>query len=92
VTKIATAVVSQNSADVLPDAWSYRWSRFGAAVIVAVAPVHFFLAALTGWFNRQQQDVVAYLVEENRVLRAQLRGRRVRLTDDQPACSPEAAS
>jgi putative transposase len=27
--------------------------------------------------------VIAYLVEENRVLRAQLRGRRLRLTDDQ---------
>jgi putative transposase len=52
-------------------------------VIVAAAPFHFFLAALAGWFSRQHQDVVAYLVEENRVLRAQLRGRRVRLTDDQ---------
>jgi hypothetical protein len=46
------------------------------AVIVAAAPFHFILAALAGWFSRQHQDVVAYLVEENRVLRAQLRGRR----------------
>jgi putative transposase len=33
-----------------------------------------------------QQAVIGYLVEENRVLRAQLRGRRLRLTDDQRRC------
>jgi putative transposase len=52
-------------------------------VVVAVAPFQFFLAALAGWLNRHQHDVIAYLVEENRVLRAQLRGRRLRLSDDQ---------
>jgi hypothetical protein len=36
-----------------------------------------------GWVNRHQQHVIEYLVEENRALREQLRGRRVRLTDDQ---------
>ena len=36
---------------------------------------------LAGWLNRQQQDVIAYLIEENRTLRTQLGGRRVRLTD-----------
>jgi hypothetical protein len=48
--------------------------------VVDVASFQFFLAALAGWLNRQQQDVIAYLVEANRVLRAQLRGRRLRLT------------
>jgi len=33
--------------------------------------------------NRHQQQVIEYLVEENRVLKEQLKGRRVRLTDDQ---------
>ena len=33
--------------------------------------------------HRHQQDVIAYLVEENRVLKEQLRGRKLRLTDDQ---------
>jgi hypothetical protein len=42
-----------------------------------------FFAALASWLNRQQQEVIAYLVEEHRVLRARLRGRRLRLTDDQ---------
>ncbi len=39
--------------------------------------------ALAGWVNRQQQDVLEYLVEENRVLKEQMRGRRLRLTDAQ---------
>ena len=43
----------------------------------------FIVVALAGWLNRQQQDVVAYLQEENRVFREQLRGKRIRFTDDQ---------
>jgi hypothetical protein len=33
--------------------------------------------------NRHQQHVIEYLIEENRVLKGQLKGRRLRLTDDQ---------
>jgi transposase InsO family protein len=40
------------------------------------------LAALVGWLDRQQQEALGYLLEENRVLRGQLRGRRLRLSDD----------
>ena len=39
------------------------------------------LLVLAGWVNRQQQDVIDYLREENRVLRARLRGKRLRLSD-----------
>ncbi len=39
--------------------------------------------ALSGWVHRQQQEVVEYLVEENRVLKEQIGKRRLRLTDDQ---------
>lgn len=38
---------------------------------------------MAGWLNRQQQSVIDYLLEENRVLKEQLNGRRLRLTDDQ---------
>src|SRR5256885_1558102 len=48
-----------------------------------LSPVRLLLVTLAGWVNRQQQEVIEYLVEENRVLREQLRGRRVRLTDNQ---------
>ncbi len=43
------------------------------------------LATFAGWVGRQQSDVIAYLIEENRVLKEQLEsgGRRLRFTDDQ---------
>jgi hypothetical protein len=46
-------------------------------------PLAFFLLLFSGWINRQQQAVIDYLREENRVLRAAYGPRRVRLTDDQ---------
>jgi hypothetical protein len=36
---------------------------------------------VAGWIQRHQQQVITYLQEENRVLKAQLGGRRLRLTD-----------
>src|SRR2546428_13972913 len=48
-----------------------------------LSPLRLLLVTLAGWVNRHQQQVIEYLVEENRVLREQLKGRRVRLTDDQ---------
>src|SRR5499433_2062921 len=46
-------------------------------------PLTFCLLLFSGWVNRQQQAVIAYLLEENRVLRTVNRSRRLRLTDDQ---------
>ncbi len=40
------------------------------------------LGVLTGWLDRREREAIAYLIEENRVLRRQLGGRRLRLTDD----------
>src|SRR5438128_10254950 len=48
-----------------------------------LSPLRLLLVTLAGWVNRHQQQVIEYLMEENRVLREQLKGRRVRLTDDQ---------
>ncbi len=45
--------------------------------------LRFLLLVFSGWVNRQQGDVIDYLLAENRVLREQLGGRRLRLTDDQ---------
>jgi putative transposase len=52
-------------------------------MLAATQPLQLFLAAAAGWLNRHQQDVIAYLVEENRILKEQLGRRRLRLTDDQ---------
>ena len=41
------------------------------------------LAALFGWLEREQRDVIAFLREENRALKGQLTGRRLRLNDAQ---------
>src|SRR5262245_43976969 len=46
-------------------------------------PLRFLLLTFAGWVNRQQHLVLEYLVEENRVLKEQLNGRRLRLTDQQ---------
>src|SRR5262245_1530903 len=43
--------------------------------------LHVLIAIVAGWLQRHQQQVMAYLLEENRVLKAYLGGRRLRLTD-----------
>ena len=43
----------------------------------------FLLCIFAGWVNRRQLNVIDYLKEENIVLREQLGGRRLRLTDAQ---------
>jgi len=46
-------------------------------------PFRFVLIAVAGGMNQRQLQVIDYLREENRVLREQLGGRRLRLNDDQ---------
>jgi transposase InsO family protein len=43
--------------------------------------LHMLIVMIAGWLQRHQQQVISYLIEENRVLKAQLGGRRLRLTD-----------
>jgi hypothetical protein len=46
-------------------------------------PFRFVLISIAGWMNQQQQQAIEYLREENKVLREQLGGRRLRFTDEQ---------
>jgi putative transposase len=46
-------------------------------------PFRFVLIALSGWMNARQLLLIDYLQEENRVLREQVGGKRLRFTDDQ---------
>ena len=46
-------------------------------------PLRVLLMTFSGLVNHHQAGVIAYLVEENRVLKEQMTGRRLRLTDDQ---------
>ncbi len=44
---------------------------------------HLLVIALAGWLKRQQQAVIDYPIEENRVLKEQLEEQRLRFTDEQ---------
>jgi putative transposase len=46
-----------------------------------MTPLHFLLMMFAGWVNRHQLDMIEYLQEEDRVLKARLGGRRIRFTD-----------
>src|SRR6188474_348108 len=49
----------------------------------ALDPFRFLLIAVAGWMNQHQLLDIDYLREENRILREQLGGRRLRFTDGQ---------
>ena len=46
-------------------------------------PLQFLMMIFAGWVNRHQQDVIEYLQAENRALREQSGGKRLRFTDQQ---------
>jgi putative transposase len=46
-------------------------------------PFSFVVVVVAGWMSRHQQEVIAYLIEENRVLREQIGNRRLKFSDDQ---------
>ena len=52
------------------------------AMSTFVSPQILLVSLLAGWLNQEQQKVLEYLQEENRVLKAQL-GQRLRLSDEQ---------
>jgi transposase InsO family protein len=50
---------------------------------MSTAPLQFLLMTFAGWVNRRQLAMIDYLKEENRVLRQQLGGGKLRFTDEQ---------
>jgi hypothetical protein len=54
-----------------------NWRR-----LCTVIPVQLFVASFLGWLQREQYEIILYLREENRVLKAQVRHRRLRLTNN----------
>ncbi len=59
-----------------------RANRASVPIMVPL-PIQFLLFMLIGWVSRQQQDVIEYLQAENKALREQLGGKRLRFTDAQ---------
>jgi len=54
-----------------------------SAVHFSFDSLSFVVLAIAGWMSRHQQEVIAYLVEENRILREQMGNRRLKFNDDQ---------
>ncbi|MFT7671486.1 MAG: putative transposase [Planctomycetota bacterium] len=52
-------------------------------MLAELHPLRVLLMTLSGLVNKHQADVIAYLVEENRVLKEQMHGRKLKLSDDQ---------
>ena len=46
-------------------------------------PWHFLIVAISGWMSREQQQVIDYLREENRILREKLGRERIILNESQ---------
>jgi transposase InsO family protein len=50
--------------------------------VIDISAFPILLLAVSSWLDRREREVLAYLIEENRLLRRQVGGRRLRLTDD----------
>jgi transposase InsO family protein len=50
--------------------------------VIDASVLQLLLGGLAGWLDRREREVIGYLVAENRLLRRQLGGQRLRLTND----------
>ena len=50
-------------------------------MVATLFPLQYLVATLALWLNRQQQEVIDYLKEENRLLKAKLGDRKLQFTD-----------
>ena len=71
-------MVSASSA--LSSLFCYRGLE-SSVMSTPVQPLTLLVVAIVGWLQRDQQAAMVYLLEENRVLKARLRGKKLRLTD-----------
>jgi transposase InsO family protein len=73
---VSISEISGSAAGAARDNWVAPMPR-------VLDPFRFLLITVAGWMNQRQLQMIDYLREENRVLREQLGGRRLRLKDDQ---------
>ena len=57
--------------------------HIGGPMDFVLQPWHVYLLILVGWVQRQQQEVIHYLITENQVLKEQIGKKRILLNDDQ---------
>jgi hypothetical protein len=70
-------VMFHDSADVCQMCRGYKLDP-----VIDPATLQMALGVLTGWRDRREREAIAYMIEENRLLRRQRGTRRLRLTDD----------
>ena len=52
-------------------------------LMAEIYPLQVLITSFAGWMNRRQGEVLEYLIGEKRVLKEQLKGKPLRLNDDQ---------
>ena len=60
-----------------------QWKLESSVMSTPIQPLTLLVVAIAGWVQRDQQAAIVYLLEENRVFKARLRGRKLHLTDDE---------
>ena len=50
--------------------------------MIDVSVLRLLLLSITGWLDCREREALAFLIEENRILRRKVGQRRLRLTDD----------
>jgi hypothetical protein len=50
--------------------------------VIDLSALRLLLLTITGWLDCREREALAYLVEENRILRQQIGQRRLKFTDD----------
>ena len=60
-----------------------QWKLESSAMSTLIQPLTLLVVAIAGWVQRDQQAAIVYLLEENRVIKARLCGRKLHLTDDE---------
>jgi len=50
--------------------------------VIDVSVLRLLLLSITGWLDCREREALAFLIEENRILRRKVGQRRLRLTDD----------
>lgn len=61
-------------------------------IVLRLQPFRLLLTAVAAWVHREQVATIGYLAEEIRILKDQLRGRRLRLTYDRSCRTAQRSS
>ena len=55
-----------------------QWKLKSSVMRTPIQPLTWLVVVIAGWVQRDQQAAIVYLLEKNRVLKARLRGRKLR--------------